>query len=121
MSSFSHTDMATNALYQRVSFKKYEREVKVDKNGMAVLYMFGYPIAAITKDERLFIKKPSIIDTSLVSRQFSSIVQRGTEMRYWWWNDEIGGMRLGNNWTEIMDAGSVKMFNHQNPFKLYEY
>jgi len=52
MSSFSQTEVATNALYQRKRYKNYEREVKVDKNGMAVLYMFGYPLAAITKHHR---------------------------------------------------------------------
>ena len=46
---------------------------------------------------------------------------RATNMRYWYWSDEIGGMRLGGEWIEILDAGSVKMFNKQNPFKLYEY
>jgi len=121
MSSFSQTEVATNALYQRKRYKNYEREVKVDKNGMAVLYMFGYPLAAITKDQRVFVKKPNIIDTSLVSRQFSDIIMRATDMRYWYWSDEIGGMRLGSEWIEILDAGSVKMFNKQNPFKLYEY
>ena len=121
MSSFSQTEVATNALYQRKRYKNYEREVKVDKNGMAVLYMFGYPLAVITKDQRVFVKKPNIIDTSLVSRQFSDIIMRATNMRYWYWSDEIGGMRLGGEWIEILDAGSVKMFNKQNPFKLYEY
>ena len=119
--SLSETQQATNALYKRHRFKKYEREVKVDKNGMAVLYIFGYPIGAVTKDDRLFIKKPGIIDSGIVIRQFSDVIQRGTELRYWYWRDEIAGMTVGSEWMEIVDAGAVKMFNKQNPFKLYEH
>lgn len=118
--SLSDTQQATDSLYARKRYKKYEREVKIDKNGTAVLYIFGYPIGAVTKDDRLFIKKPSIIDSSIVIRQFSDMIQRGTDLRYWYWRDEVGGHKIGPDWTEIFDAGSVKIFNKQNPFKLYE-
>ena len=119
--SLSDTQQATDALYKRRRYKKYEREVKVDRNGMAVLYIFGYPIGAVTKDDRLFVKKPSIIDNSLIVRQFSDMIQMGTDLRYWYWRDEINGMKVGSDWLEIINAGSVFMFNKQNPFKLYEH
>ena len=119
--SLSDTQQATDALYKRRRYKKYEREVKVDRNGMAVLYIFGYPIGAVTKDDRLFVKKPSIIDNSLIVRQFSDMIQRGTDLRYWYWRDEINGMKVGSDWLEIINAGSVFMFNKQNPLKLYEH
>ena len=119
--SISQTEQATDALYKRKRYKKYEREVKVDRNGMAVLYIFGYPIAAVTKDDRLFIKKPGIIDSSIVIRQFADVIQRGTDLRYWYWRDDLAGMRVGSEWLEVIDAGTVKMFNKQNPFKLYEH
>ena len=119
--SLSQTEQATDALYKRKRYKKYEREVKVNKNGMAVLYIFGYPIAAVTKDDRLFIKKPGIIDSSIVTRQFSDVIQRGTDLRYWYWSDDLAGMKVGSDWLEIINAGSVYMFNIQNPLKLYEH
>jgi len=119
--SLSQTQQATDALYARKRYHKYERQVKIDRNGMAVLYIFGYPIAAVTKDDRLFIKKPGIIDSSIVIRQFADVIQRGTDLRYWYWRDDIAGTRVGSEWLEIIDAGTVKMFNKQNPFKLHEH
>ena len=118
--SISDTQQSNDALFKRKRYKKYEREVKVDRNGMAVLYLFGYPIGAVTKDDRFFIKKPSIIDSSIVIRQFSDMIQKRTDLRYWYWRNEIAGMKIGAEWLEILDAGSVYMFNIQNPFKLYE-
>lgn len=119
--SISDARVATIAFKERKRFSKYERKVKVDRNGMAIFYLFDYPIAAHTKDGRFFIKKPSIVDNSFVLRQMFVLILEMAGIRYHYWANTLDGHTWDGAWTEIFNAGTVTMINKQNPFKLYEH
>jgi hypothetical protein len=116
--SMSETKQATKALVDRKPFHKYERKVRVNRKGTAVLYMFNYPIAAYTKDKRFFVKKPSIIDNSFVIRAVSNVMREIADASYWYWRGTIDGYSWDGEWIEIINTGTVTIFNKQSPFKL---
>lgn len=119
--SLSEARAAVVAFRERKRFNKYERKVKLDRNGMAIFYLFDYPIAAHTKDGRFFIKRPSIVDNSFVLRQMFVIVQEIADVRYSYWTNTIGGHVWDGSWIEVLNTGTIIMINKQNPFKLYEH
>lgn len=119
--SLKESKKALESFLKREPLNKFERKVTVDRNGMAVFYIFDYPIAAHTKDGRFFFKRPSIIDHSIVIRQLSLILEKTVGVTYFYWTSELNGYKWDGNWVEILNTGSVSMINKQNPFKLYEH
>lgn len=119
--SLRESKKALEFFIARKPLNKFERKVTVDRNGMAVFYIFDYPIAAHTKDGRFFFKKPSIIDHSIVFRQLIMLIEQTVGIRYFYWSSELNGYSWDGSWVEILNTGSVSMINKQNPFKLYEH
>ena len=121
----NNSDLAVKAFLARKRYSCYERKVKIDSKGKAILLIFDYPMAVLTKDGRMFFKELSIGVTSVVSSQFYALLngisseRNGAWRAYSRWQGTFYGNKWTGEWVEVFANDSpVNILNYQNPFEI---